>query len=100
HAQRRVVLHGGVDGLLAPATHQQVDLHVHQPGQQDLIAQIDDLALGFAAHADDAVTFDPDDSGTHDFAGVDVEESGRLEGQHEGYTTGSLMSSAQAAPLS
>ena len=48
--QRRVVLHGGVcRGLAAPA-HQQVDLHVHQAGQQDQLAEVDELAFRRAAN--------------------------------------------------
>jgi len=38
---RGIVLHLGQAGILAPAAHQEVDLHVHQAGQQDGIPKID-----------------------------------------------------------
>ncbi len=46
-----------------------------RPGQQDRVAEIDDLgALGcVATHADDDVTVDVDDARPDDLAGVDVD---------------------------
>jgi len=75
HAQRRVVLDGGVRRGLAAAAHQQVDLHVHQPGQQRQLAEIDDLArcrAGVAADPGDPVILDPQDSRPDDLTRVDV----------------------------
>jgi len=82
HPQRRVVLHGGVRcGLAAPA-HQQVDLHVHQAGQQDQLAEVDDLAFRRAAYPRDQVSLDPHDPRPDDFPGVEVEQPRGLEREH------------------
>ena len=82
HPRRGIVLDLGQPGLLAPPAHQEVDLHVHQTGQQNLVAEIDQLALDVAADADDPVAVDPQDAGRDDLAGVDVEQPGGLERQH------------------
>ena len=86
HPRRRVVLNLGQPGLLAAPAHQEVDLHVHQPGQQDLVAQVDHIAFGrvtvATADADDPVALDAQDAGPNDLAGVDVEQPGGLERQH------------------
>lgn len=71
----------GQPGRLAAPAHQEVDLHVHQPGQQYLVAEIDELAFRLAPHTDDPVTLDPHDAGPKDLAAVNVEEPGGLEGQ-------------------
>ena len=68
-----IVLHLGQPGVLPAPAHQQVDLHVHQAGQQDRVPEIDDLSLGFAADADDPVVFDTNDPRPDDLAGVDVD---------------------------
>ncbi len=81
HPRRWVVLHLGQPGRLAAPAHQEVDLHVHQPGQQYLVAEIDELAFRLAPHTDDPVTLDPHDAGPKDLAAVNVEEPGGLEGQ-------------------
>ena len=39
HPGRGIVLNLGQPGLLPAPAHQQVDLHVHQPGQQDRVAR-------------------------------------------------------------
>jgi hypothetical protein len=82
HAQRRVVLHGGVGHGLAAAAHQQVDLHVHQAGEQDQLAQVDDLAVGRPAYTDDPVAVDPHDPGPDDLAGLEVDEPGGHKCKH------------------
>ena len=91
HPGRGIVLHLGQAGVLAAAAHQEVDLHVHQAGQQDGVAEVDDLSFGFATDADDPVVFDANDARPDDLAGVDVEQTRCFEGQHA-QTTGSLMS--------
>ena len=68
-----IVLHLGQAGVLAAAAHQEVDLHVHQAGQQDGVTEVDDVALGCTADADDPVAVDRDDARPDDLAGVDVE---------------------------
>jgi hypothetical protein len=59
-------------GILPAPAHQEVDLHVHQAGKQDGIAEIDQFTLNGAAYADDAVVFNTNDSRPDDFAGIDV----------------------------
>ena len=90
HPGGRIVLHLGQAGVLSPAAHQQVDLHVHQSWQENRVAQIDDIAflggadrtsLSRAADADDAAVVDGDDAGPDDLAGVDVEQTRGLDGQ-------------------
>ena len=90
HPGGRIVLDLGQTGVFSPAAHQQVDLHVHQSGQQNRVTQIDDIAvvggadrtsLSRAADADDAAVVDGDDAGPDDLAGVDVEQTRGLEGQ-------------------
>ena len=75
HPGRRIVLHLGQAGTFAPPAHQQVDLHVHQAGQQDRIAEIDHLTLGLAADPDDPVAVDLDDAGTDDLARIDIDQT-------------------------
>ena len=82
HAGRRVVLHLGQAGVLPAPTHQQVDFHVHQPGQQDRVAEVDDVALGFATYPDDPVALDLEDSRPDELAGVYVDQTRCFEGQH------------------
>ena len=82
HPRRGVVLHLRQPGRLAAPAHQEVDLHVHQTGQQDLVAEIDDVAFGFAPDPDDPVAVDAYDSRRDDLAGVDIEQPGGLERQH------------------
>ena len=41
-----VILHTGQCRVLAATAHQQVDLHVHQTGQQDEVTEVDDLGAG------------------------------------------------------
>jgi hypothetical protein len=67
--------------LPAPA-HQQVDLHVHQAGQQNGVPEIDDLALGFTSDADDSVAVDPHDPRPDDLAGFYINKTRCFEGQH------------------
>ena len=73
HSGRGIVLHLGQSGILAAPAHQEVDLHVHQPGQEDGLPEIDDLSLGLASDADDPVVFDTNDPRPDDLAGFDVE---------------------------
>ena len=40
-AQRRIVLHGVERAAVVGPAEQEVDLHVHQPGQQGQVAQVD-----------------------------------------------------------
>ena len=82
HPRRRIVLDLRQPGLLAAPAHQEVDLHVHQPGQQDLVAEIDQVTLDVATDAGDPVAVDPQDAGPKDLTGVDVEQPGGLERQH------------------
>ena len=118
HPGRRVILNLGQPRLLAPAAHQQVDLHVHQPGQQDLVTQIDQIASRVvlwlparrAADTDDPIALDPHHAGPPDLAGVDVEQAGgldrypgrgaRAKGIGHRQITGSRAVSSHAAPLS
>lgn len=94
-----IVLYLRQPGILTAPAHEEVDLHVHQAGQQDGIPEVDDLAFGRAADADYAVALDAHDTGADEFPGVDVDETRSFEGQHP-YTTGSLTISTHAAPLS
>ena len=77
HPGRRVVLHLRQPRLLAAAPHQQIDLHVHQPGQQDLVAQVKHRMIwarwARVSDTDDAVTIDPQDARRNDFTGIDVQ---------------------------
>ena len=74
HPGRRIVLNLGQAGVFAPAAHQEVDLHVHQAGQQDGVAEVDDVEPSdFTTQADDAVAVDLHDAGPDDLAGVDVD---------------------------
>ncbi len=86
HSRRRIILNLGQPGLLAAPAHQEVDLHVHQPGQQDLVAQVDHIALGrvtaATADADDPFALDLQDAGPNDLAGIDVKQPSGLERQH------------------
>ena len=77
-------------GFPAPA-HQQVDLHVHQTRQQDLLTEVDEVTLVGGADktslsrtpdADDPVVLDPQDAWPDDLAHVDVKKPGGLERQH------------------
>ena len=83
HAGRGIVLHLGQAGVLTAAAHQQVDFHVHEAGQQDGVAEIDDLAFGFSADANYAVAVDTDNAGTNDRPGIDVDKTRSFEGQHD-----------------
>ena len=73
HPDRGIVLHLGQAGGLAAAAHQEVDLHVHQAGQQDRVAQVDDLSCRLTPDADNPILFDADDARPDDLAGVNVE---------------------------
>jgi len=72
HSCRWIVLHLGQPGVLPAPAHQEVDLHVHQAGQEDGVPEIDDVSLGFASDADDPVVFETNDSRPDDLAGFDV----------------------------
>jgi hypothetical protein len=88
HPQRRVVVVGGVRGGLAAPAHQQVDLHVHQPGQQDQLAEIQQLTIqrpaGPFGTADtgDQRAVDPDQPRPHDLPRVEIEQPGGLQREH------------------
>jgi hypothetical protein len=73
HPNCGIVLHLGQAGGLAAATHQEVDLHVHQSGQQNGVAQIDDLSCRLTPDADNPILFDANNSRPDDLARVDVE---------------------------
>ena len=71
-ARGGIVLNLGQPGILAAPAHQEVDLHVHQAGKQDGIAEIDHITFDGASDADDAIAFDTDDPRPDDLAGIDV----------------------------
>jgi hypothetical protein len=73
HPRRRIVLHLGQTGIFAAPAHEEVDLHVHQTGQQDGIPEVDNVSLGLPPNTNDSVVFDPDDSRPDDLAGFDVD---------------------------
>jgi hypothetical protein len=91
HPGRRIVLHLGQAGVLAAPAHQEVDLHVHQTGQQDGVAEIDDVAFVSTTNTYDPIAFDPNDSRPDDLTLVDIDQTRCFEGQHR-QTTGSLTS--------
>ena len=102
HPRRRVILDLGQAGFLPASAHQEVDLHVHQPGQQDLVAEIDQVIdqapLEVTADPGDPVALDPQDAGPQDLAGVDVEQPGGLERQHSGEPLGRRAESTVRSP--
>jgi hypothetical protein len=73
HPGRRIVLHLRQAGVLAPPAHQQVDLHVHQAGQQDGVAEVDHVTVDSAPDTNYPVAFDTNDSRPDDFAGIDID---------------------------
>src|SRR6478609_3686095 len=75
HAGRRIILNLGQAGVFAAAAHQKVDLHVHQAGKQDGVAQVDYFPFKRTTQADDPVVLDTDDGGPDDLAGIDVEQT-------------------------
>ena len=70
-----------------------------RPGSRMLSPRSMTSTFGLASDADDPVAVDLHDAGADDLARVDVDVPGSLQGQHA-QTTGSLISSTQAAPLS
>ena len=92
-AQRGVVLHRVQRaGVVGPA-EQQVDLHVHEPGQQREVADVEHDRVGrhrARRDVDDAFAVDQQLAGRHHLAGVDVEQpgaaqqDGRLRGLGDG----------------
>ena len=59
------------------AAHQEVELHVHEPGEQRHVAELDDLGVARQCtrrHVADAVALDHDHARFHEGAGVEVEQ--------------------------
>jgi hypothetical protein len=86
HPQRRIVLDRGEHSGLSPAPHQEVDLHVHEAGEQGDVAQIEHLTLARATcaarAARDAVSVDGDQARLLDRPRLDVQDTGGLERDH------------------
>jgi len=64
-----VILNLRQPGFLTAPAHQEVDLHVHQPRQQDLVAEIDQVTVDSVTGANNPVAVDLQDAGPTDFAG-------------------------------
>ena len=106
-SERGIVLDVAAAVPAVRSAQQHVDLHVHQPGQQRDVAQVDlPRAVGNGVGVDrgDAISFDDDRGGLAHLARVDVDppvrpQNGLLD-LRLSHGRGSMMRSRYAAPLS
>ena len=92
-AQRGVVLHRVQRARVVGAAEQQVDLHVHEPGEEGEVAEVEHGRVGrdgARGDGDDVLRVDEQLARRHDLAGVDVEQSGTAQqrGRLRGTATG------------
>ncbi len=81
-AEGRVVLDGVEGAPVVGSAEEQIDLHVHQPGQQGQVAQIDlDGPVGHRGrrHVEDPLPGDQQVAGGHDRAAGHVEHAGAAQ---------------------
>ena len=85
------------------AADEQVELHVHEAGQEREVAEVD-LGPGGGdtdrVDRGDAVALDDDDRGRPHLAGLHVDPAGRTKRDAVGHGTGSMTLSNEADPVS
>ena len=81
-AEGRVVLNGVERAAVVGPAEEEVDLHVHQPGEEGHVAEIDlDRVIGHRRRSDleDAVTADQQVARGHELPAHDVEHAGAAQ---------------------